>query len=144
MNSRKDTPVYVRRGPVLRRPPLRGGWVLAEAVVSVVLLGLLIGSFTVLQSSAAALNEVQVARQRCILAAQAQLDSLTATGREIEPSEVARCWPGVRTEVRREAGAGDWQGLTLASVTATARAGGRSVQVEFARYLAPEAAGGAP
>jgi hypothetical protein len=91
-----------------------------------------------LQGATARFNQTQVARQRCILAAQAQLDCLWATGAGLEDSEVARCWPGVSTAVRRESGRGDWEGLSRATVTATAQAGGRTVRVEFARYLAPE------
>jgi hypothetical protein len=116
----------------------RGGFLLIEAFTSIVLLGMLVGAWMMLQSSAGALNEVHLARQRCILAAQAQLESLTATGAAIAEAEVERCWPGVRTEIRRQAGEGGWQGLTLATVSASLQVRGRTVRVEFSRYVPPE------
>jgi hypothetical protein len=109
-----------------------------EAFISIVLMGMLAGSWVMLQRSSAALNEGHLSRQRCILAAQAQLESLTATGKAIDDSEMDRCWPGVRTQIARRDGEGDWKGLTLATVSASLDARGKTVRVELARYLAPE------
>jgi hypothetical protein len=128
-----------RQSDLTARP--RGGWLAFEAFTAIFLLGLLAAMWVVIQRSSATLNEVQVVRQRCILAAQAQLESLSATGRSLDDAEVERCWPGVRTEVRRRPGEGDWQGLTLATVSAAAPAAGRTVQVELSRYLPPEGDG---
>ena len=114
-----------------------------EAFIAIVLIAMLGASYAMLQRSSAALNRNCLARQRCILAAQAQLDSLTATGRTVEDAEVARLWPGVRTEVRRAPGEGQWQGLVLAAATATAEVDGRSIKVELSRYL-PPGKGGRP
>lgn len=123
-----------------RRAP---GYLAMEAFVSILLLAMLGASYAMLQRSTGALNRNCLARQRCILAAQAQLDSLTATGRSLDDAEVARLWPGVRTLVRRAPGEGQWQGLVLATATATAEIDGRSVKVELARYL-PPGKGGPP
>jgi hypothetical protein len=122
----------------------RAGWIAIEAMTAIVLLGVLAASYTMLQRSTAALNEAHLERQRCILAAEAQLDSLTATGQALDPAEVERCWPGVRTEVLRRAGEGAWEGLPLATVSATATvpASGREIRVELSRYLPAE--GGRP
>ncbi len=122
----------------------RTGWIALEAMTAIVLLGVLGASFTMLQRSTAALNEAHLTRQRCILAAEAQLDSLTATGRALDASEVERCWPGVRTGVRRRPGEGEWEGLTLATVSATAAVpkSGRQIGVDLSRYLPAE--GGRP
>lgn len=119
------------------------GYVVIEVFLSLILIAMLGASYVGLQRSSAALNKNCLARQRCILAAQAQLDSLAATGRTLEEAQVSRCWPGVRTEVRRTPGVGAWQGLVLATATATAEVGGRSVKVELARYL-PPGKGGPP
>jgi hypothetical protein len=128
---------------IARTDRYASAYIAMEAFISIVLIATLGASYAVLQRSSAALNRTCLARQRCILAAQAQLDCLAATGRTIEDAEVARLWPGVRTEVRRSPGQGLWHGLVLAAATATAEVDGRSIKVELARYL-PPGRGGPP
>jgi Tfp pilus assembly protein PilV len=117
------------------RTTARRGALLAEVVISVVLLGALITTAASLQSSSARANRNVLLRLRCIAAAQAALDSLTATGEPLAEADVARLWPGLRVEVRTEAGKGDWAGLTLATAAAHADDGGRKVSVELRRYV---------
>lgn len=118
--------------------PRPGGWILTEVVISISLLTVLLLGFSLSQQATARLNAVELTRQKCIAAAGAQLDSLQATGRPVATDELARLWPTVRTQLAITPGQGQWQGLTLATVIATAeaRAGHPEVKVELARYYA--------
>jgi hypothetical protein len=116
------------------RTTARQGFLLTEAVVSVVLLGALIATAASLQASSARANRSVLLRLRCIAAAQAALDSLAATGEPLAEADVRRLWPGLRVEVRAEPGKGEWAGLTLAIAAARA-GGGRGIVVELRRYV---------
>jgi len=112
-----------------------GGFLWAELVVAMALLGVVLAGLTVSMNGFALVNDCQWARQRCTAAAQAQIDSLIATGRQIERPEIQRLWPRVEVRVDRSPGAGPWDGLELLQVTASAQAGPRKVAVHLARYL---------
>jgi type II secretory pathway pseudopilin PulG len=113
----------------------RRGWALVEAIIALGLLSMVATILALTQSDAGRFNAVQLARQRCIAAAQAQLDSISAGGRELPPGEVARLWPGLKTGVSRSPGQGQWQGLTLVRVQADGVARDRPVSVVLARYV---------
>ena len=117
-----------------------GGFLLAELVVATALLGLIITGLAVSMNGFSMVNDYQWARQRCTAAAEAQLDSVMATGQLIEPQELKRLWPGVNVTVHRSAGATPWDGLELVQVAAIAQAGPRKVTVRLARYLRRDAA----
>ncbi len=111
------------------------GFVLAELAVSISLLGLILAGLAVSMQGFAKLNHYQWTRQRCVAAAEAQLDSLTATGRPIDDAQLKRLWPEVNVVMDPEAGAGVWEGLTLVRITATGRTGAREVTVRLERYV---------
>jgi len=123
-----------------RRRVRCSGFLLAELMVATGLLGLIIACLAVSMNGFSLVNECQWTRQRCTAAAQAQLDSLAATGRLIEPQEIKRLWPGVDVSVDKSAPAAPWDGLELIRVAATAQAGPRKVTVHLARYLRREPA----
>ena len=109
---------------------------MAELATATALLGLLIVGMTISLSGFSMFNRYQWTRQRCLAAAQAQLDSVLVTGRPIEPPEIKRLWSEVTVAVERTPGAGAWDGLELVQVTATGRpAGARAVTVRLARYV---------
>ncbi len=56
-------------------------------------------------------------------AAEAQLDSLTATGRPIDDTQLKRLWPDVEVVTDRTPGVAPWDGLELVRIAATGRAG---------------------
>jgi type II secretory pathway pseudopilin PulG len=112
-----------------------GGFLWAELVVATALLGVVIAGLAVSMDGFSMVNNLQWARQRCVAAAQAQLDSLAATGRPIEPQELARLWPDVEVVADRSPGTGPWDGLERIQVTATAQPGPRKVTIHLARYL---------
>lgn len=80
-------------------------------------------------------NRRQWARQTCLAAAGAQLDSYTALGRPIEPREIRRLWPNVTVSTQIEPGTGPWQGLALVRVQAQQRIHRRDIQIEQSRYI---------
>ena len=107
-----------------------------EMMVALGILGILVVGLARTQYEVQRFNAVQLARMRCIAAAQAQLDSISATGQPIAADELARLWPGVRTVVEESPGQGEWTGLTLVKVTASGSAKGPEVELELARYVA--------
>jgi hypothetical protein len=119
-----------------------GGFLVAELIVATALLGLIIACLAVSMNGFSLVNDCQWARQRCTAAAGAQLDSLAATGRLIEPQELQRLWSGVAVTADRSPGVGPWEGLELVQVTATTQAGPRKVTVRLARYFQRGAAEG--
>ncbi|MBN2133785.1 MAG: type II secretion system protein [Sedimentisphaerales bacterium] len=113
---------------------------MTEVIVATAILGIIIVGLTASMSAFSSFNDYQWARQRCIAAAQAQLDSITATGRPVEPQELTRLWGTVEVSVSREPGAAQWEGLELIRVTAAGQAGPRPVTVHLARYIRPNVA----
>jgi len=124
-----------KTAPTRRRARAPGGWIIAEAMVSVSILGLLLAGFSMTQGRLAGFNRAQWLRHRCVLAAEAQLDSIAATGAPIPPADFERLWPGLKSEITRTPGAGDWAGLTRVSAVAGGRAGDRRARVELVRYV---------
>jgi len=114
----------------------RAGWMIVECLVALSILTILLGGLWVSQDQTGRFNALELLRQRCIAASQAQLESITATGETMPAARVERLWPGVGTAVARSPGEGDWTGLTLVKVTATGRTRDREVKVELARYVA--------
>ena len=109
-----------------------------EMMVALGILGILVVGLAQTQYQVQRFNAVQLARMRCIAAAQAQLDSIAVTGGPIAADELARLWPDIRLEVEQSAGEGQWTGLRLLKVTAVGKAKGPEVEVELTRYVAPK------
>lgn len=80
-------------------------------------------------------NQVQWARQRCVSAAQAQLDSIMMQKSELSQEDLHRLWPGVKCTVAKQPGQVSWQGLNLYTVTATVKVHRRTVSIELKRYI---------
>ena len=118
-----------------RRGTPRGGWTLAEVVISVVVLGILIAGFGAAQGSFRTFSAYQWTRRQCIAAGEAQLDSIAATGRALSKEDAARLWPGVRSQIVRSPGKDDWAGLMRVRVTTSAPVDGRTVTITLARYM---------
>ena len=113
------------------------GFLMTELIVALSLFGLIFAGFALSTHGFGAFNRYQWARQRCVAAAQAQLESLAIRGDPIGDQACERLWPGVSLSVRREPGTGQWAGLQWIQVTATTPAGPRSVVVELGRYASP-------
>jgi hypothetical protein len=108
---------------------------MAELIVGTALLGLAIVGLAVSLQGTAMFNQYQWTRQRCVAAAEAQLDSLVTIGKPIDESEIKRLWPKVNVAVDRTPGDGPWDGLERLRVTATGVTGPRLVTVRLERYV---------
>lgn len=117
----------------------RRGFLLADLIVSIALFGVLLAGLAVSVNGFGAFNRYQWARQQCIAAAMAQLDSVTATGAPIDSDECERLWPRVTVSLERTPGVEQWAGLERIDVEASAQVGSRRVVVETARYVTPAA-----
>ncbi len=113
------------------------GFLLAELIVSIAIAGMIVMGLVISMQGAAAFNKYQWSRQQCIAAAQAQIDTLTATGTPLADEEIQRLWPKVTVVVERSAGQGQWAGLELVQVTARMKVTARPAQVRLARYVQP-------
>lgn len=123
---------------MFRETQKTGGWILLETIVSLAILGMLIAGMTVAQEAAGRLNECYLLKQRCLAAAQAQLDSLAATGDGLAQKDLQRLWPGVKLKTQNQPGKGEWSGLTRVQVTASATGGKdrpAQIRVALSRYL---------
>lgn len=107
------------------------GFFLADFLTSVALLGVIITLLAASMSAFSKFNQYQWARQRCISAATAQLDSITATGSPIDEQQLQRLWPQVSVAVQRSPGGGRWDGLELVQVTAATG----EVKIRLVRYI---------
>jgi len=113
--------------------------ILTECVIAMSILVLLLSGFWYSLATFRSFNHIQMTRLRCTAAAEAQLDSLTATGEEIDDATIQKLWPGVTLHMTRTAGEGQWKGLEQLAVHATADAAGKNIRMDFLRYLHPTA-----
>lgn len=118
-----------------------GGWIMAEALVALTVLGIIMGGLALSQNTFRTFNALQLARLRCIAAGEGQLDSIAATGEPIPQEKFRQLWDDVWATVEQTPGRDEWAGLTLVKVTTVSRAGGRETKVELARYLKPKGEG---
>jgi hypothetical protein len=80
-------------------------------------------------------NRYQLVRQQCTAAAQAQLESITTTGKPIPNADFKRLWPKLDINIKSSAGTDQWQGLSLVEVTANGMSYNKEVKVSLARYI---------
>ncbi|UCD56051.1 MAG: hypothetical protein JSV16_09365 [Candidatus Hydrogenedentota bacterium] len=111
------------------------GFLLTEVIVAMGLLGLLLAGMALSLHTMAKFNRYQLIRQRCIAAAQAQLDSIAATGEPIGDEDIKRLWPGLGVSVRRSPGTDQWRGLELIEVTASGKSFRKDVTIRLSRYI---------
>ncbi|MBN2270634.1 MAG: type II secretion system protein [Sedimentisphaerales bacterium] len=123
-----------------RRKEKYGGFLLTEIIVAIALLGLIISALAVSLRGFGRFNRYQLVTQQCIAAAQAQLDSMTATGKPIPGEDSERLWPDLTVTVEESPGADQWRGLTLAEATAAGKAYSKEVRISLRRYIAPQTA----
>ena len=112
------------------------GFLLTEIMVATMVVGILLGLLALSLQGFAKFNRYQLIRQRCIAAAQAQLDSITATSKPIGEEDFQRLWPKLSTSIETSPGEGRWRDLTLVEVTATGKNYRKEVKVTLSRYVA--------
>ena len=114
-----------------------GGWLLAETLIALGLIGMLVTGLSLAQIGFKKFNAYQLVRQQCLAAAQAELDSFTATGKAIPQNDFKRLWPGLDVRTQQTPGKGDWSGLELVKVTVSGSSRGKKLAVRLSRYVAP-------
>jgi hypothetical protein len=112
-----------------------GGFIFAEIAVSLTVMAMLLAGVAFSLNGIAKFNHYQLVRQHCIAAAQAELDSITATGEPIEDEDFSRIWPQLSVSIEKTTGQGQWQGMQLAKVTTSGRYLRRHVTIELSRYI---------
>lgn len=111
------------------------GFLLTEITVAMIVLGILLVGLALSLNGFAKFNRYQLVRQQCIAAAQAELDSMTSTGKAIPDEDLKRLWPKLSVSIKNSIGTGQWQGLKLIEVTASGMAFSKEVRVQLSRYV---------
>lgn len=111
------------------------GFLLTEVIVAAGVLGIILVALALSMYGFAKFNRYQLVRQRCTAAAQAQLESITTTGKPIPDADFKRLWPKLDVNIKSSAGTGQWQGLSLVEVTANGMSYTKEVKVSLARYI---------
>lgn len=110
------------------------GFMLTELIVSLSGLGILMAMLAVTLFWAGRCHHLLFLRQKCIAAAQAQIESICTRGLPIEPNKATALWPDVELQTQILPGLDQWQGLGLIQATASIRSGRTVVQISLARY----------
>ena len=116
-----------------------GGFLMAEIIVALTVLAMLITVVAFSLNGMAKFNRYQLVRQQCVAAAQAQLDSLTATGKPIADEDFERLWPELNVSIEETAGTDQWQGTKLVEITASGKSFRKQVQIRLSRYILKDA-----
>ena len=114
-----------------------GGYLLPELAISLSLLGILLTLLALSLNGFRRFNHYQLVRQRCISAAQAELDSFAVTGRQISKEDFKRLWPKLSVSIEESVGTGQWKGLKLVRVKTKAESFNKQAEVELCRYILP-------
>ena len=114
------------------------GFLWTELTVGLTLLGILLISFALSLHAFAKFNRYQLVRQRCIAATQAQLDSLTVTGKLIPNEDFKRLWPRLAVSIKNSEGNGQWAGTQLVEVTTKGKNFRSDVKVQLSRYISDD------
>ncbi|MHC4067966.1 MAG: type II secretion system protein [Planctomycetota bacterium] len=112
------------------------GFLFAELVVSLTILGVILAGLAMSLDGIRRLNDYQLVRQRCVSAAQAELDSIAITGKAIDESDFERLWPKMTVSIEQSQGAGQWEGMQLVRVTTSAESSKNKVEIRLSRYFA--------
>lgn len=119
----------------MKRPKKNNGWIMIEVITALGVLAVIMVCISLSARIFGQLNAVQLRKQQCLSAAQAQLDSIAITGERIGQDDLNRLWNGIEISVEEQEGKGQWKGLKLVKVTAAGMAKKREVKVELKRYL---------
>jgi len=118
-----------------RKKRRSGGFIFAEIAVSLTVMAMLLAGVALSMNGIAKFNHYQLVRQHCIAAAQAELDSLTATGKPIGDEDFSRIWPQLSVSIEKSAGQGQWQAAQLVKVTTSGKYFRKQVTIELSRYI---------
>ena len=119
----------------MKRTRIKQGFSLVELIVAMGVLALLLSLFGASLYRTRTFSHALWTRQHCIAAAQATLDSL-AVQQPLTEADTQRLWPRIELTTSKTPGQGDWEGLTLVTVTGASQSYRRPVQVTLSRYVA--------
>jgi len=111
------------------------GFLFTEFIVGLSVLGVILFCFALSLSGFRRINHFQLVRQRCISAAMAELDSISATGKEINEKDFKRLWPNMDVSINQSNGIGQWEGLLFVKVKTKAKSFNRTVEIDLSRYI---------
>jgi len=112
-----------------------GGFLFVEMTVAFTVIAMLLAGVAFSLNGIAKFNHYQLIRQQCIAAAQAELDSFTATGEPIKDEDFNRVWPQLKVSIEKTAGQGQWQAAQLVKVTTSGKYLRKQVIIELSRYI---------
>lgn len=104
-------------------------------IVAASLFGIIMAALALSLYTLSRFNHYQLINQQCIAAAQAQLDSITATSKLIPHGDFQRLWPKLTISMETSPGTGQWQGMNLAKVTSAGKSYRKQVKVRLSRYV---------
>jgi type II secretory pathway pseudopilin PulG len=119
----------------MRKHKAQRGFLIVEFFAVLGIFAVIFALLTMTLNSSRRLNHLQFQRQRCLASARGSLDSIAAIGKPISIGDNARLWPNVTTTVEQTAGTGQYEGLTLITVTSKTKAIGKDAQIKLARYF---------
>ncbi len=111
------------------------GYLIMELAVGLTTLGILVIGLALSLNGFVKLNRFQLTRQQCIAAAQAQLDSIAATGEPVPDEDFKRLWPKLDISIEEAPGTGQWQAMKLVTVTAKGKSFRKDVTISMSRYI---------
>ena len=114
------------------------GFLLTELTVSMTILGILVAGLALSLHGFAKFNRYQLVRQQCIAAAQAELESIAATGRPIPDEDFARLWSNLSVSIEKSPGTGQWLQMELVEVTAVGKSFRKEGKIQLSRYFSAD------
>jgi len=120
---------------VFSKDKKNSGFLITEIIVASAIIGMLLVALAMSMYGFAKFNRYQLVRQQCIAAAQAELDSITTTGKPIPDEDFKRLWPKLDINIKSSAAAGQWQAMSLVEVTANGMSFSKEVKVKLSRYV---------
>ena len=114
------------------------GFLLTELTVSMTILGILVAGLALSLHGFAKFNRYQLVRQQCIAAAQAELESVAATGGPIPDEDFDRLWSNLSISIKKSPGIGQWSAMELVEVTAIGKSFRKEVKIQLSRYFPGE------
>ena len=111
------------------------GFIFTELIVALTVLGMILAGLAISLYGFSKFNRYLLTKQHCICAAEAVLDSITATGYPIGKEDIQRLWPDVNITTLTIDGQGQWDGLKLIKATGIGKISRKEVKVELSRYI---------
>ena len=111
------------------------GFLFAELIISLTILGIILAGLAMSLDGIRRLNDYQLVRQRCVSAAQAELESIAITGKAIDENNFKRLWPKMSVSIEKSQGTGQWEGMQLVQVTTSAESPKNKVEIRLSRYF---------